>query len=126
MLSLGIVTSARLGRNLHNQLIDQSHNSEIFVGGGSSVIARTFSGSADMPFLSITCPRNLREPFENSHFLGLRVTPTSRAAFSLLSCPFGLLPNTRMSSIQHNTEVTAISKSTHNNIYIGERHFMVQ
>lgn len=50
-------------------------SSEKFVGGFSSRITNVFSGSAFMPFPSITCPRNLTLLHVNSHFSGLSVAP---------------------------------------------------
>ena len=67
------------------------HISETFLGGCMSRIAQVFAGSAFTPCLLTMCPRNFNSDFENSHLLGLSVTPVVSIRFKTFSSMFRLI-----------------------------------
>ena len=82
---------------------------------GISRIAVVLSESARIPLPETMCPRNLMEILQNSHLLGLRVTPMDSIRCSILvslsSCSFLSAPKMMTSSIMHNTLPAASSFS---------------
>lgn len=102
-------SSAGFGENLSKWLvIPRNQRSSVkFVGGGIALMVAVFLGSAEIPWASTTCPRNVILVCLNKHLSLLRVTfaLSSRLSTScnLVSCSFSVLPNTSTSSIKHTT-----------------------
>ena len=74
--------------------------SEMFSGGGISLMAAVFSGSGETPELSIIWPRKVIVRLENKHFslFNIRLADCIRLSVvsSLLSCSSWDFPNTRV------------------------------